>query len=298
MKHINIHEQLTLEAIHSVQEILRKHPVYEAAKLIAREYLGARKLDLSLALFGFWTPGLMNGELREQAHQITLELFTPLEPLDFRALKKNETLTAVFQRDEVRLAPVDDYLIGVVNNVAIGTKHQAGSFYWLRYQKDGTRHLLRDPLVQSAPFGIYAPAEIFDLQAMLAGRKDMKYFRQFYKTIFPDGTYRAKDVGVHLEIHPETATEAGTIEALTRRYRDIGQKIQANLDAGKEDIYAGLDPADLNFIGFDSIELTPEVPPAEREAVTQETGEFFQILDERDGRAQIALKRPDFELGL
>ena len=293
MKQVSIHELLTLEAIKSVKEIIHKNSVYEAAKQITREYLGVRKIDLSLVLFGFWVPGLVNGDLKGKADQITLEIFTPLDPVDFRALKKNETATVTFQRDEVQLAAVDDYMIAVVENVSIGTKHRAGSFYWLRYHEQGARYILRDPLVQSAPFGIYAPAEIFDIQEMLAGRKDMDYFRKFYKTIFPDGTYRAKDVGAHLEIHPETATEAGTIEALTQRYRDIGRTIQANLDAGKEEIYDGLSPADMNFIGFDSIELTPEVPPAEREAVKSETGEFFQIVGEQDGNVQITLKRPD-----
>lgn len=290
---IMIHEQFTQEAAHNVREIIDNNAMYEAAKQITREFLGARKFDDSHAVFGFWVPGLVDGELQGKAKQITLELFTPIENIDFRALKRNEPVAMAFQRDEVHLVAVDDYMIGVVENVKIGTKDQAGSLYWLRYDDNGTRYIIRDPLVQSSPFGIYAPAELFDSQGMLAGRKDLEYFKTFYKTIFPDGSYRAKDVGAHIEIHPETATEEGTIEALTRRYREIGKKIQANLDAGKEDIYEGLPPADLNFIGFDSIELTPEVPPAEREAVKCKTGEFFQIVREEHGNVMIHIKRPD-----
>jgi hypothetical protein len=294
-RNITLHEMFTQLTVGRVSNILHTAPSeYEAAKQITTEYLGARRFDGTCALFGFWVPGMVDGDLQGKTAQLSLELFTPLEPIDFTALRKDEVLAVEFQRDTLNLAAVDNYLVGVVENARFGTRDQAGSFYWLRYEDQGRRYILRDPLLYSCPFGIYAPAELFDIQAMLAGRRDMDYFRSFYKTIFPDGTYRANDVGMHLEIHPETATDEGTLAALTRRYHEIGRKIRANMEAGREDVYADLSPADRNFIGFDSIELTPEVPPAEREAVTCETGEFFQIAgDEQAATVTANLKRPD-----
>ncbi|MFN2151626.1 MAG: glucosylglycerol hydrolase, partial [Anaerolineales bacterium] len=290
---IHIHEERTAEQSKQLNHILENHPAYEAAKLIASQFLGARKFGDTQALFGFWVPGLVDGNLRGKAGQIQLALFTPIETLNFRSLKKGKPVSLPFQYDEVQLAAVGDYMIGVVEGLQIGTQTQAGTFYWLRYSEADQHYIMRDPMVASAPFGIYAPAELFDVAGMLANRRDMDYFKTWYQTIYPDGSYRAKDIGVHLEIHTETATAEGTFEALTARYQAIGAKIQANMDAGAADIYQGLTPADLNFIAFDSIELTPEVPPAEREAVRHESGEFFQVLAHQNGQATVQLKRPD-----
>lgn len=288
-----LHVARTQEAVAGIEHILTHHTGYDAAKQIARDFLGARKLEDGTALFGFWVPGLVEGDLRGKADQIKLVLFTPAAGTDFTALRDHHPQRLTFQRSEVQLAAVDDYMVGIVENVRIGTQDQAGALYWLRYDAGDAHYIMRDPLVASSPLGIYAPAELFDIEGMLAARRDMAYFRTFYQTIFPDGTYRAKDVGTCLEIHTETATDEGTLEALTRRYRRIGQRIQANIDAGERDIYAGLSPADLNFVGFDTIELTPEVPPAEREAVVSETGEFFQILDQAGDQVTALVKHPN-----
>ena len=290
---ISIHQSLTQEAAQIIKRIIGNNSTYDAAKQIAGEFLGSRKVGERLALFGFWVPGLVDGQLKDKTSQLKLEIFTPVGPIDFTTLKKNQPQEITLHRDLVQLVAVGDYMIGVVENVRIGTKEQTGSFYWLRYFDNDASYIMRDPLVQSCPFGVYAPGELFDIAGMLAHRRDMDHFLFFYKTIFPDGSYRARDVGTHLEIHPETATEEGTIAALTRRYQAIGKQIQTNIDAGEADIYAGLSPADLNFVGFDSIELTPEVPPAEREAVKTESGEFFQIMENQDDWLTVKLKRPD-----
>jgi hypothetical protein len=290
---VSLNKQFTQDIVEELREIIGGSSTYDAAKKITRAFLGSRRVGEGQALFGFWVPGLADGALIGKAGQIKLELFSPREKIDFTTLKKHEPLHIRFQRDLVQLMVVGNYMVGVVDNVMIGNREQAGSFYWLRYSDHGTSYIIRDPLVQSSPFGVYAPAELFDVDGMLAGRKDMDYFRSWYKIIFPDGSYRARDVGTHLEIHTETATEAGTIAALTRHYREIGQKIQASIDAGNENIYADLTPGEMNFVGFDSIELTPEVPPAEREMVKAETGEFFQVEQVEDDQWTIQLQRPD-----
>lgn len=291
---ISQHEELTAEYARALQGVIHNAETpYEAAKSIARDFLGARKLAPSSALFGFWVPGLVQGALQGKSSCFYLECFTPLESINFRALKQGNTIRAAFQRDEIPLTSVNDYMISVLDGVQAGTRDRSGTFYWLRYNDGETRHIIRDPLVSSTPFGVYAPGELFDVAGMLADRKDIAFFKSWYRNIHPDGSYRARDIGTHLEIHTETATEEGTFEALTRRYQQIGEKIQANLDADSPDMYAGLSPADLNFIGFDSIELTPEVPPAEREAVRHRTGEFFQYEENHRDQITVTLKHPD-----
>ncbi len=285
-----LNEQYTCE----IQKVIRNAATpYDAAKIIARDFLGARKLMKGTALFGFWMPGLMEGALQGKSDRIYLECFTPLTSIDFKALRKGQEHQVAFQRDVFSMTPVNDYIICALSGVRMGTRKKAGTFYWLRYDDGETRHIIRDPLVSSTPFGVYAPGELFDVQGMLSKRKDMDFFKSWYRNIFPDGSYRARDIGTHLEIHTETATDEGTFEALTRRYQEIGEKIQANLDAGLPDIYAGLSPADLNFIGFDSIELTPEVPPAEREAVKHQMGEFFKFEENKGDMITVTLKHPD-----
>ena len=45
--------------------------------------------------------------------QIKLELFTPTIAFDFGALKKNERIEVAFQRNEVQLFGVNNFMIGV-----------------------------------------------------------------------------------------------------------------------------------------------------------------------------------------
>lgn len=291
---IQLDTQATRAVVDQVTAILESEPEYEAIKQVTSEFLGSRKLSEQKALFGFWVPGLQNGAIKGKETSIKLELYTAMNPVSFHSLKRQQPVEIRFQHDLIQLEVVDDFMFAVVENGLIGTREQLGTLYWLRYfDAADASYIIRDPLVQSTPFGVYAPAELFDIQGMLAARRDMVYFQTFYKTVFPDGTYRARDVGSCLEIHTETATEEGTLQALTRRYQEIGKKIQSNIDAGAADIYKGLSPADLNFIGFDSIELTPEVPPAEREAVESETGEFFRIIRQDEESVTVQIKRPD-----
>ena len=108
-------------------------------------------------------------------------------------------------------------------------------------------------------------------------RQDKAYMLNFYKQKNPDGSVRAYDIGTHLEVHVESATEAGTFLGLTQQYQGIARKVQANIDSNREP-YFGLSAAEQHLVGFDSIELMPEVPPAEREALSEQllSGQFFQ----------------------
>jgi hypothetical protein len=123
-KKISLHAQLTGETAHKIEHILHNNTAYDAAKQIAGAFLGGRKVDDDLALFGFWVPGLVDGRLKGRADRIKLEIFTPVESIDFAALKKKQNLEITFHRDQVQLTAVGDYMAGVVENVKIGTKDQ------------------------------------------------------------------------------------------------------------------------------------------------------------------------------
>jgi hypothetical protein len=266
---------------------------YDKCKIIASDYLGSRKIDHNKVLFGFWVPGLKDGLLKHQAEQIKLELYTLIKRDYFNTLLKEKEAICLFQKELIQLQPIDDYMIGVLNNVQIGNKEQLGTLYWLKYNTDNRSYVLRDPLVQSAPFGIYAPAETFDMEEMLKNRRDMEYFRKHFKLKRTDGTLRAYDIGSTLEIHTETATKEGTLQALTQKYKHIAQKIQTEIEKKSKNIYHTLSPDELNYTGFDTIELTPEVPTVERESIHNLYGEFFNILEEKDNIVTVELKKPD-----
>lgn len=271
-----------------------KKDQYLISKEIAKSYLGSTVIDSNTVQFCFWVPGLKEGLLKGKEKDFKLELFNTLDPLNYECLSKDNEIKMDFIKDEIQLRQVDDYLLGIVENVKIGNKENAGSLYWLKYNSkaDNKSFIIRDPLVQSCPLGIYAPAEVYDIATMLKERKDIKYFKTYYKKKHPNGSLRAYDIGMILEIHPETATKEGTLQGLTNIYKSIADKLNSNIKKGKKDIYDTLTPAELNFIGFDTIELTPEVPPVEREGIDSCSGEFFNIINENNNTVTVSLKKP------
>ncbi len=285
-----LNQTLSQVYIQRIQQIERQSPdAFSAARQIARSVLGSRKVGEYQILFGFWVPGLSADP--EKNYQ--LELFLPVEALKLEQLSKGQSVQKKFTRFSTELMASDDYLLGVVDNLPIGTPETDGALYWLNCtQPNGQSMILRDPLAQSLPFGVYAPAEVYDIAGLLQTRNDIDYFRTHYREQYEDGSLRAKDIGITLEIHPETATTEGTLAALTEQFQRIAAKMTQNLQSGQA-IDAGLNPAEQNFIGFDTIELTPEVPPVEREQVTHVSGEFFQVNEADSPTITITLKKPD-----
>ena len=294
-QNIKINRALTNTIISKLaQDIANNKNDFERSKIIARDYLGSRKYRDNKVLICFWIPGLKDALLKDKQLLFKLELLTPLENIDFQTLNKGDSKHIKFIKDLIQLETVDDYLIGILDNVKIGSKEETGSFYWLKYFCDNdNEYIIRDPLVQSCPLGIYAPAEVYDIAGMLKKRTDLNYFKTFYKKELPDGSLRCNDIGITLEIHVETATKEGTLSALTNIYKEIGVKIQKNIDEKSKDVFETLTPPELNFICFDTIELTPEVPPVEREGIESSTGEFFNIISEDDNVLTVEIKKPD-----
>lgn len=281
--------ELTAKIKHSLQAIIiSESSNKKKSSQIAKELLGVSIINENIAQLGFWFPGLKGKE-----SQVKLRLYTPLENINYNSFKKGESFDIPFQIDSIDLIAIDDFLVGAIKGLKIGNREQFGSFYYLIYTDEyGNEHHYRDPLTQSVPFGVYAPAEIYDMSSLLTNRKDKEYFKTHYKHINPDGSYRAKDIGTTLEIHTETATKEGSIASLTEIYKNIAEKININILNNKEDIYEGLLPQEKNFVCFDTIELTPEVPPIERETADQKFGEFFVPADDNE-ITEIKLKKPD-----
>jgi hypothetical protein len=246
------------------------HTSFEAAQRIA-PHLGAQPRDDGLVEVGFWTPAIVDAGIPES--DVSLEIFTPTEAVDLSAAES----TAEFERHRVPLHRQGEYHWGVIEGMQIGTRDRLGSLYQLIYKKDGREvpgrddsldrdgwGVVPDPLADSVPFGVYAPAECYDMTRLDADRADRDYFEALgtsderVSTSEHRGLPRVDPAVSMLEIHPGTATESGSLAGLARRYEEIGRK----QDAGED-----LTPAERNFVGYDAIQLMPVEP------LTQNYGE-------------------------
>lgn len=125
---------------------------FQTGQLLATR-LGAHYREDGLTEIGFWTPGLA-AEVIQSERSIYLEVFTPLEPIDFQATEQEIT----WQRDRISLILQGEYIWGVIKGLRPGTREEAGSFYWLRYiDYQGHVKTIRDPLAYSLPYGVFAP---------------------------------------------------------------------------------------------------------------------------------------------
>ncbi|WP_373531947.1 glucosylglycerol hydrolase [Vampirovibrio sp.] len=290
----SLNETLTHQYVQRLQQLeTQGGSDFSTARHIARNLLGSRKIGENQALFGFWIPGLQQAPLNSQHPNFRLELFMPAQPLNLEQWPKGSCAERSFTKISLPMQACGDYLLAAVDHLPIGSPQQEGAFYWVQYTPpNGTPLILRDPLAQSLPFGVYAPAEVYDMAALLKNRTDLEYFKTHYRDCYEDGTMRAKDIGITLEIHPETATQEGTLAALTEHYQALAEKIRNNLAQGN-DPYAGFTAAEQNWVAFDTVELTPEVPPVERESESSPSGEFFKITAPGENTITVTLKKPD-----
>jgi hypothetical protein len=229
---------------------------FEAAKELT-ERLGAHCVD-GRAEVGFWTPELLDADV--PAEDVYLEVLTPTEPVDFDADEQAVT----FERERVPLRRQGEYHWGVVEGMKPGTRDELGSLYQLAYEHAGEWHTVPDPLSYSVPFGVYAPAEFYDMERLDAERDDRWYFEQLgtdeepVSTTEDDGLPRVDPAVSMLEVHPGTATEGKSLAGLADHYEAIGEK-QRNDEA--------LTPAERNFVGYDGMQVMPVEPITENEAL-------------------------------
>ncbi|MDT9298455.1 MAG: glucosylglycerol hydrolase, partial [Arthrospira platensis PCC 7345] len=157
-----------------------------------------------------------------------------------------------------------------------------GSFYWLRYIDQAEKlQAIRDPLAYSLPYGVFGPAELYDIETLQAQRADLEYLSR-------RGTSRHPTIDLHdddlsplpnprliprvrapkniLQLHVGTATAAGTFEGLTSLYSRISDKLAKNIP---------LTPLEENYIGYGAVQLLPTEPPIEFRDEYSPESEFF-----------------------
>ena len=234
-------EERTQELVDWCRNVLdRSETLFDAGTEIAR-HLGARRSG-DLCEIGFWTPELQ--ERRIPDGDIFIEVLEPEEPVDLTVSRQSLKM----RRHLVPVRRAEAFVFSAVTGMRPGTREEIGSFYALAWRDDeGGWHRILDPLANSLPFGAFAPAEYYDLEAMQAARADREYFQALGEG---DPVKLGPPVNI-LQIHVATATAGGTIASLARRFDHLAERVRHNLP---------LEPADRIFLGYDAVQLLPVEP--------------------------------------
>lgn len=259
--------------------------ILQKAEAIARK-LGAHYRSDGLTEVGFWAPRLIAEVMQER--DIYLEVLTPVDDIDWQA--KEQIIK--FKRNTVHLKQHGEYFWGVIAGMRPGNRQQAGSFYWLRYFDLNDRlRALRDIVPYSLPYGVFAPAELYDIDSLQAKRKDLAYFKRtgtrddenIPRVGQPENILQLDEPCNILQLHVGTATEEGTLAGLSKLYQRISDKIVMSQK---------LTPAEKNFIDYDAIQLLPIEPTIEFRDEYSPESEFFCFLGEEDDLVEIELNKP------
>lgn len=252
---------------------------HKAQRLATRLGAHYRPAD-GLTEIGFWAPEL--GADMIQPKNIYLEILTPKRPID----ASKATQSAVFRRDYVYLEKQGEYFWGVLSGMQPGTKDRFGSFYWLRYLDMETNEVkvIGDCLGYSYPYGVYAPAELYDMETVQQQRQDLDYFAQGETN--EDGVIQVHAPRNVLQLHVNTAAPDGTLASLTRVYRAIANKLQRN---------EALSLAEQCFIGYDAVQLLPIEPTVEYRGKHDLGHGFFIFNDDDFGEMDPEAEEVDIE---
>ena len=247
---------------------------FEAARMLATR-LGAHHVN-GRAAFGFWAPELAERAILED--RIFLEVFTPLEEIDF-GIREQEVR---FKKELLRPLVQGEYAWAVVEGMVPGSRDQVGSFYQVRYlDEEDQWQVIPDVVAYSTPFGAFAPAEFYDVEEMHRNRTDLDYYASLQESARDDGIARFEPPTNILQLHVGTASEEGTLAGLSRIFSGIAEKIRT----GQE-----LTPAEKNYTGYDAIQPLPLEPTIE-----YETGSHFWQQDDdapHDTETGVKLTRP------
>ncbi|MDA0674470.1 MAG: glucosylglycerol hydrolase [Cyanobacteria bacterium] len=264
---IHLVEDETQTLLHWAAAVMQSDDTYFGRGQRLAKRLGAHHRRDGLTEFGFWTPEL-TADVIQSERTLELEIFTPLEPIQFQQREQ----TVKFQRDRVPVAQQGEFVWAVVAGVRAGSRDRAGAFYWLRYVDVEQRvHIIRDPLAYSTTYGIFAPAEVYDMRRLQRRRADLAYFRRHAapKNV-PDAEIPRVPAPTNiLQIHVSTASPEGTLAGLTQIFQRISDKrAQGELLTPAEDVYSG----------YDAVQLLPIEPTIEyRREDTNIEHELFAI---------------------
>ena len=202
-------------------------------------------VDGSSAYFLIWHPKI------KEARRVFIELFLPAQQFNYSKPEQHANVNYFF----FEVTAVDEYACIVINDLSAGDRDRFGAFYQFRLEFDQSEsQIVRDPMAWSMPFGIFAPAELYDVEAVRSQRKDKVYFKNLKSHLKESNDNRIGASVNLLEIHPATTTKEGTLQSLNQRYKQISTKISTG---------AELTPDEQNLAGYDAVELMPVDPVIE-----------------------------------
>jgi hypothetical protein len=271
--HVSAVAQNTAATEAMVQWARRQLQTGQAAFALSRmfaERLGARRCGHHCEVM-FWAPELL--EQRVPDGDVFVEVLDLEGDIDLRRARQNLT----FRRTRVPVARVADYYMTAIDGMSPGRRDQVGSFYSLTWRdQEGVWGRILDPLAASLPFGAFAPAEYYDLDAMQAARADAAY----YAGLPAGDVHKMGPVANILQVHVPTATASCTLAGLARRLHALGERLRQ----GGE-----LAPADRVFLGYEAIQLLPVEP-----TIGYEAGPDFWVEAELgDGRLSVDTRHPN-----
>ncbi|TFL16852.1 glucosylglycerol hydrolase [Jannaschia formosa] len=258
------------EAEAAREALLTAETNFEGERVVARK-LGAR-LEEDVAIFGFWTPEILDARVPQ--NDVFLEILRPVEPLDLTRAHQS----VAFERAWIPVIREEAHCFTAVRGLKAGTRDRIGDFYALAWRDAEDKwHRILDPLAMSLPFGVMAPAELYDVDAMQAAREDKGYFEGLRTDGQPHKFGPPTNI---LQIHVPTATAGGTLASLTRHYQRLAERVARDLP---------LEPSDQLFLGYDAVQLLPVEP-----TTVYESGPDFWQEEEGDGETvSVSLLRPD-----
>ncbi|MEL7353364.1 MAG: glucosylglycerol hydrolase [Cyanobacteria bacterium J06560_5] len=257
----------------AVKTASSKRTYFEIGQKLATR-LGAHPVADGLTEIGFWVPELAN-QLVASDRAIYLEIFTPVESVDFKASQQEVS----FRYECVAMPLQGEFVWGVVSGMQMGSRDRLGSLYWLRYRdlNDGLLYTARDIAPYSLPYGVFAPAELYDIGALQQNRGDLDYLRTRAEAqpVTPAETGeepalpREPAPSNILQIHIPTASAEGTLAGLGNIYRQIASKLNHD---------EPLTAAEQHYVGYDAIQFLPTEPTIEHRA-EDSSRDFFTIVD-------------------
>lgn len=261
----------TKEASGALKLELSKGITYSNAPSIVRK-LGAHAEGHS-ARFLIWHPGF------KKSREATIHIYIPDPNLVFD--KPDQHCSVTYFKFEA--AVVEEFATVVIDHLPAGNKDQFGAFYEFTFvDENGDLNTVRDPMAWSLPYGIHAPAELYDIETVLSGRKDADYFQKL-KIEAEKSTYgRVQPSTNLLEIHPGTATLEGSLGSLAQRYKQIADAIKD----GRE-----LAPDEQNLLGFDGIQLMP-VDPVIEHPTEHRFWKLIQPPSTNNSEITVSLRKP------
>lgn len=242
MSQLELLDEKTKELFAGIKEFYLLGENSKAASKVIR-LLGCH-VNGSDVSFCLWNPEI------EDCDSVWLETYTPTEPIRFNQDEQHIN----FDVKRVKLKCHQAFAYGVVTGLRTGNRDQFGSFYSFVFRNGKEQKYVNDPMAWSLPYGIYAPAEVYDINSIHENRKDKKYFTDYLPKIIDYETKRQPPSVNLLEIHIPTATSDGTLRSLSSLYRRIGNKIKNG---------ESLTLYEKNFTGFDAVQLMPVEPVIE-----------------------------------